>query len=98
MLEVYAEEFVKLTSFLLNKDDTKKIIGFLLIKKSKIIEYLDKNAYDTAQNKLKNWKLLNWIDTDEGRLTKRILEENRQVAYIKIDLAVYKKLVELIRR
>lgn len=98
MLEVYAEEFVKLTAFLLKKEDVKKITGFILIKKSKLAEYLDKNAYETVQNKIKTWKLLNWIDTDEGRLTKRMLEGNKQVTYIKIDLKVYEKLAELIRK
>lgn len=58
-----------ITEFCMNNE--KKTLTFLIVDKKKIVNMLDRNKYDTATNKLKVWKGMNWIDTDDRKLTKR---------------------------
>lgn len=47
--------------------------GFLIIRKVDLESLLDKNLYDTANNKLKIWKSLHWIETEnKKRITKKV--------------------------
>jgi len=53
MLEVYAKEFVGISSYLSRQEPPRK--GFILVEKARLVELLDKNKYDTAANKLRIW-------------------------------------------
>lgn len=95
MLNNYIKEFVAITEFL-EKNDNKKTLKYIISEKPEVIRLLDKNKYDTAQNKLKIWKALNWIDADEDHVTKKVYfkEDNKYKRCIKIYLQVYKTLKE----
>ena len=92
MLENYVKEFIAITEFCLKKE--KKTLKFLIVEKSKIIAMLDQNQYDTSLNKLKFWKGMNWIDTDDRKLTRRryVKEEKKYKTFVCIYLNVYETL------
>jgi len=70
LLETYAKEFLAIADYCMKKNE-KKTLDYLIVDKEKVIDLLDHNKYDTATNKLKIWKGLQWIDTDDKKLTKR---------------------------
>lgn len=92
MLSVYVEEFVKITEYLFKSQKYRVKKDFLIIEKKPLEALLNKNKYDTASNKLKIWKGLNWIDTETDRVTKRVYIDGNYVPCIKISLRVWKTL------
>lgn len=96
MIDYYIREYIAICDYL-NKINAKSTLEHLIVKKDFLVELLDKNKFDTAQNKLKIWKRLHWIDSDQDRLTKRIYdpEAKKYVAYIKIYKQVYDVLKDL---
>lgn len=96
MIGIYAKEFVGIGRYLERQGKVRK--GYALIDKSNLEELLDKNHYDTSNNKLKIWKALKWIDTEsDGRLTKRVYDgsEHRYRPYVKLNMAVLEQLEKL---
>lgn len=96
MLNVYAKEFIGIATYLLKKELPRK--GYILVEKPLLEKLLNKNAFDTAHNKLKIWKALKWIDADKDRrVTKRVYvgEENKYKPYVKMDMAVLEVLKEV---
>ena len=81
MLEVLGKEFCGIINYL-------KEAGY----KEVIIKLLSHNGYETVDNKLKFWKVLNWIDTDKNRYTKRVKQEVK----IKLSLGIYETISRLI--
>lgn len=96
MINYYVKEYVAVCDYL-KKLNSKITLDYFIVKKEELIELLNKNKFDSAQHKLKIWKLLRWIDTDQDRLTKRIYEPEakKYVPYIKIYRQVYITLKEL---
>ncbi len=97
MLEIYAREFVGIGSYMKRKNGSKK--GYILVDKATITELLDKNKYDTSDNKLKIWKALKWISTEENRTTQRVyvIEEKKYKPYVKMDEKVLDNLEILLQ-
>lgn len=91
MLEVLGKEFCGIINYLKEAGYTE-YKGFLLADKEVIIKLLSHNGYETADNKLKFWKVLNWIDTDKNRYTKRVKQETK----IKLSLGIYEAISRLI--
>lgn len=96
MLGILVKEFIAVCEFL-EKDPSRIYKGYLIIPKEELETLLNKNRYETADNKLKNWKTLKWIDAEEKRLTRRIYDSSRKryVPYVKIDRALYHRMREL---
>lgn len=96
MLTNYIKEFIAISEYLV-KNGYKKTLNFVIISKKDLEPLLDKNKFDTSQKKLQIWKGLNWIDTEDGRVTKRIYskEEGKYIPSVKIRLQVYETLRSL---
>ena len=93
---VYTREFIMICEHL-EKTDAKEKKGYFIVEKPVVEKLMNQNAYDTAANKLKIWKALHWIDTDENRVTRRVRIEGSYRAVVKIDLLVYRVLKELVK-
>ena len=98
MLENYIKEFLAVCDFCTKNE--KKTLEFFLIEKSKIIIMLDQNKFDTATNKLKLWKGMNWTDTDDKKLTRRRYSktEERYKTYVCIYRTVYETLLSKVSK
>lgn len=96
MFESYVQEFIAVCDYL-RKSDCRRTKGFFVVEKVYIEDMLNKNKYETALNKLKAWKALNWISTDKDRLTCRIYskESRKYISCIRISLDVYETLKNL---
>ncbi len=75
--EVYFEEYIAIINDLLEKNEIKdenlKIKqDVIYIKKEFLFEYFSKNPYEKNADKLSNWSKLHLIDTETGRLTKKV--------------------------
>lgn len=89
MLDIYAREFVAIGNFLQSKCDYKD--GHILVDRDELKDMMNRNRYDTAENKLKMWKSLRWITPeDERRVTKRVYvpEQKKYVPKVAINLQV----------
>jgi len=97
-LESYVKEFSGIVKAL--KTNKKGIIKgrFLFVSKEILTEYLMKNAFDTPDEKLSNWRKAGWIIADDGHFTSRLYVNGRQVRFIKISLSAYEVLKELLDR
>lgn len=86
------KEFLAICDFC--KKNEKNTLEFFLIEKSKVISMLDQNKFDTATNKLKLWKGMNWIDTDDKKLTRRryVKAEGTYKTFVCIYRKVYETL------
>ena len=94
MLYRYIKEFIAICSYL-EKNDTQCRKDYFIIKRETLEKLLNKNAYETANNKLKTWKALHWINAENRRLTRRIYENNELRPYVWIDIKVYQMLKQL---
>lgn len=96
MLYRYIKEFIAICSYL-EENGTPCRKGFMLIKRETLERLLNKNAYETANNKLKTWKALHWINAENRRLTHRVYENDSQkrLPYIWIDIKVFQMLKQL---
>lgn len=96
MLKIYAKEFAAIVKYLLgNPEKATRKNKFLVVDKSLLTELLEKNNYEVSSKKLKVWKSLKWLDTDENRITKRVTVNGTVKAMIKINLSVYETLREI---
>lgn len=98
MLEIYAKEFVAIGKFLTKQGISKK--NYILVDREDLKSLLNKNRYETADNKLKLWRALHWIATEDGRrVTKRVRnpETGKYEPKIAIDLKVLETLEEVLR-
>lgn len=96
MLYYYIKEFIAICSYL-EKNNAPCRNGFMLIKRDALEALLNKNTYETANNKLKAWKTLHWIDAEDRRLTHRVYEKDSKERhpYIWIDIKVFQMLRQL---
>lgn len=67
----------------------------MLVPRKLLDKLLEKNKYETVDNKLRVWKQLHWIDTDPDRYTKKVSYDGARIRVIKIDIQVSKTLAEL---
>ncbi|WP_101698704.1 hypothetical protein [Clostridium minihomine] len=100
MINALLQEFLAVSKYLQSLAEKSHEIAFvkgdfLMVDKLFIINLLNRNLYETAEYKLMAWKGLNWIDTDEGRLTKRVRKEGHTLAVIKIRLSVVRTVQKL---
>lgn len=100
MVGTYIAEFSAIVRHLKRQKNALIKGNFLIIEKPKLTELLNRNQYETAENKLLVWRGLKWIDTDsDDRLTKRFrTDEHRLMRAIAIDLTVYDTLSAIIKR
>mgnify|MGYP004507812153 CR=1 FL=1 len=95
MLSIIIKEFVAVCGYLEKMQDGQRT-DFLIIDREKLEQLLDRNRYLPAQEKLKIWKTLHWIDTDQGHLTRRILVNGKYVRKVKICGEIYREIQRLI--
>ncbi len=98
MLEVYAREFVGIGTYL--KKSGKEKNGFIRIEKHELQALLDRNAFDTSDNKLRFWKSMKWIATEDRRVTKRMYDSGSHSykPYVLMDADVMKTLEQAIKK
>jgi len=96
MLYRYIKEFIAICAYL-EKSNTPCRKGYMLVKREVLEALLNKNAYETANNKLKTWKVLHWINAEDRRLTHRVYEKDskERLPYIWIDIKVFQMLKQL---
>lgn len=89
MIEALIKEFLSIVKHL--KTDKKTTIkgSYMIVDKIRLIGLMDKHGYETSGNKLIAWRGMQWIDTDPGRLTKRVQQDGRTITAVKIRLQVY---------
>jgi hypothetical protein len=100
-LELYVREFTGIVKALLKGEKGEKVIikgDFLFVSKDDLTVLLNKNAYETADNKLKFWRGVSWIIADDGHLTSRLYIQNKQVRLIKISLSAAEAFKTLLDR
>ena len=98
MLEVYAKEFVGIGTYLKKRGMERN--GYIRIEKNNLEELLNKNAFDTSENKLRLWKSMKWIDTEDRRVTKRAYdkESHSYKPYVLMDAEILKKMSQVVRK
>lgn len=96
MIETYVREFCAIVGHLQNKGIGIQKKGFLFIEKNKLVEMLNKNAYETPLNKLLAWRDLGWIDADGEHLTRLVSVEGKRVRMVKINLTIFHRLEALL--
>lgn len=99
MIKTYVREFVAVSNFL--KDKCPERNCFLMVDRDQLKNLLNRNLYDTADNKLKLWKSLHWISTEDGRrVTKRVYNSGsgKYEPKIAIDMQVADTLAKLLPR
>ena len=97
MIDIYSKEFLAIVKHLKKVEEVRKKGDFIIVDKCLLIEMLDKNAYETSDKKLRIWKGLQWIVTDENKLTKRVWSSDmkKQIPMIQINLLVYETLNQI---
>ena len=93
----YDLEFMAITKHVLKQKQAIKKGTSVMIQKDFVINLMDRNAYETSYNKLKAWKDLSWIITDENRFTARHRNKatGEQEVFLKINLKAYKRLAAI---
>jgi hypothetical protein len=89
------QEYLEITKFLINSGKVPVEKGFVLVSKDILSRLLSRNGYETAENKLRIWNRLHWIDADPGRHTKKVSINGKSRRYVKIDEKVYLTMNEL---
>lgn len=99
MIETYVSEFLAIVSHLKKRENACIKGNFLIIDKPQLAALLDKNKYETAENKLLVWRGLKWIDADsDNRLTKRFRQGQQLFRAVVIDLTLYDALKSIEKR
>ena len=93
----YIKDFINIFEFI-----ERKKLGILnlktqelSIKKDDLIKMLEVNKYATADEKLRVWRALNFIKSDEDRFTKIIKENGKAIRVISLNFGVYKDIKSL---
>ncbi len=97
-LQMYIGEFISCVDYLLNNQKIDGIFekeNSLYVKKTIIENMLNKNMFDTISGKFNTWKVLRWIQTDDGRYTKRLYINKKREAMICINLEIHRMLKSL---
>lgn len=102
MIEIYAREYIAIvrhfqagdTGIYTNKRQK------MALQKDSVIQLLNKNPYEEAVEKLQIWKVLGWIDTEEGHLTKKVYikEAGQYRRQLVVNLGVFDALNQLENR
>ena len=95
----YILEYIKIVDFVLKSGKAiytgREFRRYLLVPRQTLDQLMNKNQFDTIENKLEYWKQLKWIDTDGDRYTKKVTVNGKRIRMVKIDTAVYRALTEL---
>lgn len=90
----YIKDFYKIFEYIQNKNlgEINVKNNEIYIKKSEIQKLLEVNKYDTADNKLKVWRVLNFINCTEGRYTKKIKKDKKVITMVALNIEAYDNL------
>lgn len=94
MLETYVKEFLLIVKYIKKHCKCTTKGNFLIADKVDIINAMNNNQYEDHMVKLKIWRGLNWIESDENRIGKRVYFKDTK-SYrlcIKINLKVVETL------
>jgi len=94
MIDTLITEYIAVVGYLKKSEEVIIKKGFLIASKTLVTKLLDKNAYETTENKLIAWRGLGWIDADQDRLTKRVSINGQTTTAIKIKISVYDMLIK----
>jgi len=97
MVQTYIAEFIGVTKYLLRHEGAVRKKGFLVVGKEELTTLLEKNLYEQPLAKLRVWKSLQWIATDDDRVTKRAYDKDsgKYKSVVKIRLEAYETLERL---
>lgn len=90
MLLMLIKEYEGICNYLMTHDYIQ-FRGYILVEKKQLCALLDKNNYELADNKLRFWKQLHWIQSEPGRLTCRVQGKRM----IKISIEVFETIKRL---
>lgn len=97
--EAYILEFIKIVGFIVKSGKAiyigREFRRYILLPREVLEQFMNKNQFDTVDNKLRYWKRLNWIKADEKRFTRKVTVNGKQVRGITVDMEVFRALVEL---
>lgn len=88
MINLYVNEYLAISQYLQDSDKVMKKGKYAIVSKLVMIKLLDKNAYESSHNKLKNWRELHWIDAEPDRMTKRVMLNGVSKPMVKVDLKI----------
>lgn len=90
----YIKDFYKIFEYIKNENLGEINIknNEIYIKKSEIQKLLEVNKYDTVDNKLKMWRVLNFINCTEGRYTKKIRKDKKIITMVALNIEAYDNL------
>lgn len=97
MIRVYCREFVTICEYL-ERGQCRNNRLYFYVEKEELKQLLDRNHYETSNNKLKLWKALRWLDADDKHLTKLVFDgesgKRKRIFALRID--VYRALKPII--
>ena len=85
----YIDEFLGIVGFLSHSQKVPIDKGYILVSRKILDNMLNRNSYDTVEQKLRIWKRLHWIDADPDRYTKKISRNGKRTRVVIIDMDVY---------
>lgn len=93
MIRVYVKEFVAVCDYM-EHGKCKKTKRYYYVESEILKKLLEKNNYETSQNKLKLWKALRWLDADDKHLTKLVFdgESGKRKRMFALRIDVYRAL------
>lgn len=96
MIETYVQEFLAVVTYLIQHDKGRIKNNVLIVEKSLVCQFLDRNMYEPADSKLAVWRGLRWIQTEPKRLTKKVRNGSQLYRAVVIDLIVYEALKNIV--
>lgn len=94
-LSTYEKEFMAIVRHLISKGGPIQRDNSVYVSKDDLFKLYSRNAYQTPDGKLRIWRGLHWIETDSGRLTRRVSVGGKMQPMVKINREVYETMTQL---
>jgi hypothetical protein len=95
-LEFYVKEFCGIVKSVLRKNEGIVKGSFVYIGREELTVYLSKYDYESVENKLRFWRDLRWIVTDDEHFTTNIMIDRKRKRMVRISLSVHEILSKLL--
>lgn len=97
MIRVYSKEFLTICRYL-EQHECRKKGNCYQVERELLENLLQQNNFERPKEKLKIWKALHWLQTDEGHLTVRVYDRasGKYQRVYALDISVYCVLQQLL--
>lgn len=97
MLNLLIQEYIGICGFLEKCQERKTGNRYFKVRREVMEELFNKNPYETAEQKLRYWKMLGWISAEERRCTRRVYdrETKHYYPYVMIHVQIYRCIRDL---